>query len=163
MRRREFITFLSGAAVAWPLSAPAQQAERIRRIGVLIPATADDADYQARAGAFLQGLQQLGWVVGQNVRIETRWANGTASLIRKNATDLFALAPDAVVVSGNDSMGALLHATRTVPIVFAQVADPVGSGFVKTMARPGGNATGFVSSRVRNRPSCPYRRRTSMI
>jgi putative ABC transport system substrate-binding protein len=104
----------------------------------------DNPEARANHAAFVQSLKQLGWVDGQNVRIEARWADGTASVIRNNATELLALAPDAVVVSGNNSMGALLQATRTVPIVFAQVADPVGSGFVKTMARPGGNATGFV-------------------
>jgi putative ABC transport system substrate-binding protein len=113
----------------------------MRRVAVLM--SVDNSEARTNHAAFVQSLRQLGWVDGQNVRIETRWADGTASLIRKNATGL-ALAPDAVVVSGNDSMGALLQATRTVPIVFAQVADPVGSGFVKTMARPGGNATGFV-------------------
>src|SRR5215471_11385101 len=141
MRRRDFIR-LAGAAAAWPLASRAQQSERMRRIAVLM--STDNPEARTNHAAFVQSLKQLGWMDGQNVRIETRWANGTASLIRKNATDLFALAPDAVFVSGNDSMGALLQATRTVPIVFAQVADPVGSGFVKTMARPGGNVTGFV-------------------
>jgi len=141
MRRREFI-WLAGAAAAWPMAGRAQQGERMRRVAVLM--SVDNPEARTNHAAFVQSLKQLGWVDGQNVRIETRWANGTASLIRKNATDLLALAPDAVFVSGNDSMGALLQATRTVPIVFAQVADPVGSGFVKTMARPGGNVTGFV-------------------
>jgi len=141
MRRRGFIT-LAGAAAAWPLAARAQQGERMRRVAVLM--SVDNPEARANHAAFVQSLKQLGWVDGQNIRIETRWADGTASLIRKNTTGVLALAPDAVVVSGNDSMGALLQATRTVPIVFAQVADPVGSGFVKTMARPGGNATGFV-------------------
>jgi putative ABC transport system substrate-binding protein len=141
MRRRGFIT-LAGAAAAWPLAARAQQGERMRRVAVLM--SVDNPEARANHAAFVQSLKQLGWVDGQNVRIEARWADGTASVIRNNATELLALAPDAVVVSGNNSMGALLQATRTVPIVFAQVADPVGSGFVKTMARPGGNATGFV-------------------
>jgi putative ABC transport system substrate-binding protein len=141
MKRREFITLAAGAAV-WPLAAHAQQPERMRRVAVLM--SANNPEQRTNHATFVQSLKQLGWVDGQNVRIETRWADGTASLIRKNATDVLALGPDAVVVSGNDSMGALLQATRTVPIVFAQVADPVGSGFVKTMARPGGNATGFV-------------------
>jgi len=114
----------------------------MRRVAVLM--SADNPEARTNHAAFVQSLKQLGWVDGQNVRIEARWADGTASVIRNNATELLALAPDAVVVSGNNSMGALLQATRTVPIVFAQVADPVGSGFVKTMARPGGNATGFV-------------------
>jgi putative tryptophan/tyrosine transport system substrate-binding protein len=142
MRRRDFIR-LAGAAAAWPLAARGQQGERrMRRVAVLM--SADSAEARTNHAAFIQSLKQLGWVDGQNIRIETRWADGTASLIHKNATDVLALAPEAVVVSGNGSMGALLQATRTVPIVFAQVADPVGSGFVKTMARPGGNVTGFV-------------------
>ena len=161
MRRRDFIKAITASAAGWPLIARAQQGERMRRVAVLM--SVDNPEARTNHAAFVQSLKQLGWVDGQNVRIETLWADGTASLIRKNATGVLALAPDAVVVSGNDPMGALLQVTRTVPIVFAQVADPVGSGFVKTMARPGGNATGFVSSRVRNRPSCPYRRRTSMI
>jgi putative ABC transport system substrate-binding protein len=141
MRRRDFIR-LAGAAAAWPLASQAQQSERMRRVAVLM--SADNPEARTNHAAFVQSLKQLGWVDGQNVRIDTRWADGTAALIRKNATDVLALAPEAVVVSGNDPMGAMLQATRTVPIVFAQVADPVGSGFVKTMARPGGNATGFV-------------------
>lgn len=141
MRRREFIR-LASAAVAWPLAARAQQGERMRRVAVLI--SADNPEARAFHAAFIQSLKQLGWVDGQNVRIETRWADGTVSLIRKNATDVLALAPEVVVVSGNGSMNALWQTTRTVPIVFVQVADPVGSGFVKTMARPGGNVTGFI-------------------
>src|SRR6516225_380690 len=141
MRRREFI-WLAGTAAAWPMAGQAQQGERMRRVAVLM--SADNPEARINHAAFVQSLKQLGWMDGQNLRIETRWADGTASLIRKYATDVLALTPDAVVVSGNDSMGALLQATRTVPIVFAQVADPVGSGYVKTMARPGGNATGFV-------------------
>src|SRR5262249_48547729 len=114
----------------------------MRRVAVLMPV--DTRKARATHEVFVQSLKQLGWVDGQNIRIETRWADGTASLIRKNATGVIALAPDAVVASGNNSMGALLQATRAVPIVFAQVADPVGSGFVKRMGRPGGNVTGFV-------------------
>src|SRR5215471_9074863 len=105
MRRREFIKILGGAVAAWPLSAPAQQAERIRRIGVLIPATEDDADYQARAGAFLQGLQQLGWIIGQNVRIETRWATSNQADIRRHATELVTLGPDVILVNGVAAVG----------------------------------------------------------
>src|SRR5262249_33952180 len=142
MRRREFIKAITASAAGWPLTARAQQGERMRRVAVLM--SVDNPEARANHAAFVQSLKQLGWVDGQNIRIETRWADGTASLIRKNATGVIALAPDAVVASGNNSMGALLQATRAVPIVFAQVADPVGSGFVKTMARPGGNATGFV-------------------
>ena len=141
MTRRAFIAGL-GSTAAWPLAVRAQQSERMPQVAVLM--SVDNPEARTNHAAFVQSLKQLGWVDGQNVRIETRWADGTASLIRKNATDVLALVPDVVAVSGNDSMGALLQATRTVPIVFAQVADPVGSGFVKTMARPGGNATGFV-------------------
>jgi putative ABC transport system substrate-binding protein len=141
MRRREFIT-LAGVAAAWPLMARAQQGERMRRVAVLM--SLDNPEQRTNHAAFLQSLKQLGWVDGQNVRIETRWAKGDASTIRKDATDALAFAPDVVVVSGNAPMVPLSQATRTVPIVFAQVADPVGSGFVKTMARPGGNVTGFV-------------------
>src|SRR5215467_11457556 len=129
MRRRDFIR-LAGVAAGWPLTARAQQRERMRLVAVLM--SVDNPEARTEHAAFVQSLKQLGWVDGQNVRIETRWADGTASVIRKNAADLLALAPDAVVASGNNSMGALLQATRTVPIVFAQVADPVGSGFVKT-------------------------------
>jgi putative tryptophan/tyrosine transport system substrate-binding protein len=141
MRRREFIT-LAGVAAAWPLMARAQQGERMRRVAVLM--SLDNPEQRTNHAAFLQSLKQLGWVDGQNVRIETRWAKGDASTIRKDATDALAFAPDVVVVSGNAPIVPLSQATRTVPIVFAQVADPVGSGFVKTMARPGGNVTGFV-------------------
>ena len=141
MRRREFIG-LAGAAAAWPLTARAQQGERVRRVAVLM--SLDNSEQRTIHAAFIQSLKQLGWVDGQNVRIETRWAMGEASLIRKNATDVLAHAPDVIVVSGNSTVVPVSQATRTIPIVFAQVADPVGSGFVKTMARPGGNITGFV-------------------
>ena len=129
MKRREFITLLGGA-VTWPIAAQAQQRERARRIGVLMHLAADDPEGQARIGAFLQGLQEWGWAVGRNVQIEYRWAAGDAERIRKYATELVAVAP-------------LLQATSTVPIVFAQTPDPVGAGFVASLARPGGNATGF--------------------
>jgi ABC-type uncharacterized transport system substrate-binding protein len=143
--RRTFITLLGGAAAAWPLAARAQQAEQVRRIGVLIGGIAPgDADAQANMAAFLQGLQQLGWIEGRNVRIDYRWGLGNADNIRKYAAELVALAPDAIFASGNAAMPSLLQATRTVPIVFVNVADPVGSGFVDSLARPGGNATGFV-------------------
>jgi ABC-type uncharacterized transport system substrate-binding protein len=145
IRRREFITLLGGAVVAWPLAARAQQGERMRRIGVLIGGVApDDPDAQANMAAFLQVLQQLAWTEGRNVRIDYRWGLGNADNIRKYAAELAALAPDAIFASGNAAMPALLQATRTVPIVFVNVADPVGSGFVDSLARPGGNATGFV-------------------
>jgi ABC-type uncharacterized transport system substrate-binding protein len=143
MRRREFIALLGGAA-AWPVMAGAQQAERMRRIGVLMNITADDPDARANNAAFLQVLQQLGWVDGRNVRIDTRWASGDAAQLRKYAAELAATAPDVIFASGTAAMGALSHATRTVPIVFNVVADPVGAGYVDSLARPGGNATGFM-------------------
>jgi putative tryptophan/tyrosine transport system substrate-binding protein len=144
MQRREFITLLGGA-VALPLAARAQESERMRRIGVLLPGTADDAEYQARMAAFLQGLQQLGWSDGRNVRIDIRYAAGDANLIRKYAAELIALAPDVILAPGTTSLGPLLQATRTVPIVFTTLLDPVGAGFVDSLARPGGNATGFIA------------------
>jgi putative ABC transport system substrate-binding protein len=144
MRRREFITLLSGV-VALPLAARAQESERMRRIGVLIPGTTDDAEYQARMAAFLQGLQQLGWSDGRNVRIDIRYAAGDANLIRKYVAELIALAPDVILAPGSTTVGPLLQATRTVPIVFATLLDPVGAGFVDSLARPGGNATGFIA------------------
>jgi putative ABC transport system substrate-binding protein len=146
MRRREFISFLSGAAASWPFAARAQQPERMPRIGVLMAAAADDPEYQARISAFLQGLQQLGWADGRNVRIETRWATTNADDIRRHAAELAALAPDVILAgTGTVTVAPLLQATRTVPIVFALVIDPVGAGFVDSLARPGGNATGFIS------------------
>ena len=145
MRRREFITLLGGAAAAWPLAARAQQPERMRRIGVLLPAAADDAEFQARVGAFLQALALLGWTIGRNVRIDTRWATANAAEIRRHAAELAALAPDVILAHGASTVGPLLQATRTVPIVFPVVVDPVGAGFVDSLARPGGNATGFMS------------------
>jgi putative ABC transport system substrate-binding protein len=143
MKRREFITLLGGAAV-WPLAAGAQQAERIRRIGVLMDFPEDDPESQARIAAFLQGLQESGWSVGRNTRIEYRLSAGDADRMRRYATELVALAPDVILASGSPAVGALQQATRTVPIVFASVADPVGAGFVASLARPGGNATGFM-------------------
>jgi putative ABC transport system substrate-binding protein len=143
VRRRAFITLLGGAA-AWPLAARAQQADRMRHIGVLMNTSADDPDNQSNIAAFLQVLQQLGWTDGRNVRIDTRWAGGTAAEIRRHAADLAALAPDVIFATGTAAMGPFLQATRTVPIVFASVADPVGAGFVDSLARPGGNATGFM-------------------
>src|SRR5713226_3056186 len=145
MNRRDFITLIGGAAVAWPLAARAQQAERVRRIGVLLPATADAAEFQAWVGAFLQALALLGWTIGRNVRIDTRWATANAADIRRHAAELAALAPDVILAHGAGTVGPLLQATRTVPIVFPVVADPVGAGFVDSLARPGGNATGFMS------------------
>ena len=144
MKRREFIAGLGGVA-AWPVVARAQQPERMRRVGVLMPGTADDAEYQARMAAFLQRLQQLGWTDGRNVQIDTRWAAGDANLIRKYVTELVALAPDVILAPGSTTVGPLLQATPTVPIVFATLLDPVGAGFVDSLARPGGNATGFIA------------------
>jgi putative ABC transport system substrate-binding protein len=146
VRRREFISLLAGAAAAWPLAAHAQQPDRMRRIGVLMSLTADDPEGQVRLTAFLQGLQQLGWTDGRNVRIDTRWGAGDADRSRRYAAELVALAPDVILASGTSTMGPLLRATRTVPIVFTQVTDPVVAGFVDSLARPGGNATGFTLS-----------------
>jgi putative ABC transport system substrate-binding protein len=139
MKRRAFIAALGGAA-AWPVLARAQS-ERVRRIGVLMPV--DDADLRASYAALVEALQQLGWTDGRNVQIETRWAEGSVSDIRRYATDLVALAPEVLVAFGPASTEALLQATHTVPIVFGGVPDPVGTGFIESMARPGGNATGF--------------------
>ena len=137
MRRREFFRFVF-SAVAWPLAALAQQGERMRRV-------ADDLDYQAFVAAFLQGLGQLGWIVGRNMRIDTRWATADTAAVRRHATELAALAPDVILAHGGTTVAPLLQATRTVPIVFPIVADPVGAGFVDSLARPGGNATGFMN------------------
>jgi putative ABC transport system substrate-binding protein len=144
MQRREFITLLGGAAAAWPLAARAQQPERMRRIGVLMPSAADDPEFQARITAFLQGLAQLGWLDGRNVRIETRWGVADADRIRKYAAELVELAPDVILANSSAAIAPLLQATRTVPIVFTSVADPVGAGYVDSLARPGGNVTGFL-------------------
>ena len=145
MRRREFITLLGGAAAAWPLAVRAQQGERMRRIGVLMPITADHPEGQTRIAAFQQGLQQLGWTDRRNVRIEARWSRGNADDIRKYAAELATLSPDVILATGSNTMGPLLQATRAVPIVFVTVPDPVGAGFVDSLARPGGNATGFTA------------------
>ena len=146
MRRREFIRVVAGAAAAWPLAARAQQPERMRRIGVLLNFAEDDLEAQAQNLAFLQGLQQLGWTDGRNVRIDTRWTAGDAARARKYAAELVALEPDVVLAEGTTVLGLLLQATRRVPIVFVQVTDPVGGGFVASLALPGGNATGLLSS-----------------
>jgi putative ABC transport system substrate-binding protein len=142
VRRREFITLVSGAAAAWPLAARAQQGERVRRIGVLMHLAADDPEGQARFAAFLQGLQQFGWTDGNNLRVDTRWGANNADRGRY-AAELVALAPDVILASTTPAMMALQQSTRTVSVVFANVADPVGAGFVESLARPGGNATGF--------------------
>jgi putative ABC transport system substrate-binding protein len=146
MKRRQFITLLiGGAAAAWPLAARAQQSDKVRRIGVLLPAAADDLEFQTRVGAFLQGLQELRWTIGRNVRIDTRWATSNVDSIRKHAAELAALAPDVILAFGASTVGPLLQETRTVPVVFPVVGDPVAAGFVASLARPGGNATGFMT------------------
>ncbi len=141
MRRRQFITLLGGAA-AWPLAARAQ--ERVRLVGVLTHATSDEPDMQAQLAAFLQGLGRTGWEVGRNVRIETRWSAGDVPRLHKNVADLIALNPDVILAGSGPTLPALLRGTRSVPIVFAQSIDPVGSGSIKSLAQPGGNATGFL-------------------
>src|SRR6478672_6944241 len=142
MRRRAFMSLL-GAAAAWPLAARAQQSERIRRIGVLMSVAAEDPEGPARTAAFAHGLQQLGWSVGGNMRIDYRWGAGDGDRIRRYAAELIALAPDVILATGSATLGPLLQATRIVPIVFVHVPDPVGAGFVDSLPRPGGNATGF--------------------
>jgi putative tryptophan/tyrosine transport system substrate-binding protein len=143
MRRRTFIAGIAAQAGAWPLAVRAQQGQRMRRIGVLLNLAADDAEEQARVAAFHQGLQQLGWTVGRNVQIDYRWGAGNADLIRKFAAELVALAPDVILSAGSPSVAALQQATRTIPVVFVGVIDPVSSGFVDSLAEPGGNITGF--------------------
>ena len=143
MRRREFITLLGSAAAVWPVTARAQQTGGMRRIGVLMSLAADDRQGQERLAVFVQSLQELGWTDGRNVRIDTRWAAGNSAETRKYAAELVALAPDVVLASGGTVVGTLLQMTSTVPIVFTQTADPVGGGLVASLARPGGNATGF--------------------
>jgi putative ABC transport system substrate-binding protein len=144
MTRREFITLLGGVA-AWPLAARAQQPDRMRRIGVLAGgAAANDAETQARNAAFAQRLQELGWIDGRNLSIDYRYGLGNAADVRRYVTELVTLAPDVILVSGASALAPMLQATRTVPIVFVSVADPVGAGYVDSMARPGGNATGFI-------------------
>jgi putative tryptophan/tyrosine transport system substrate-binding protein len=145
MRRREVITLFVRAAATWPLAARAQQPEQIRRIGALMNLAADDPESQRRVTAFVQGLQQLGWTDGRNVRIDFRWGADDAERIRTYAAELVALAPDVILAAGAVTVGPLQHASRTVPIVFAGVTDPVGAGIVASLARPGGNATGFMN------------------
>src|SRR6516165_312900 len=144
LKRREFVSLLGGAAV-WPITGRAQQAERMRRIGVLINRAADNKEGQARLAAFQQAFQQLGWSDGRNVRIDTRWGADDVDRERRYAAELVALAPDVILASGTLSVAALQRITRTLPIVFAGVPDPVGAGFVDGLARPGGNATGFMN------------------
>ena len=143
MRRREFISLLGGAATAWPLAVRAQQAERVRRIGVLMSTAADDPESRARVGALLQGLRELGWIDGRNVQVEYRWGEGATGRIRDYAAELVALAPDVIIANGSPAVEPLQRMTASLPIVFVNVIDPVGAGFVASLARPGGNATGF--------------------
>jgi putative ABC transport system substrate-binding protein len=144
MRRREFIASLGGAAAVWPRPARAQQPEQMRRVGILLNAAENDPKFQTWVGAFLQALAALGWTNGRNVRIDTRWAGGNAAEVRRHAAELAALGPDVILAHGTSTVAPLLQATRTVPIVFPVIADPVGAGFVDSLARPGGNATGFM-------------------
>jgi putative ABC transport system substrate-binding protein len=142
--RREFMTLLGGAA-AWPLAASAQQGERVRRIGIIMPASSDDPEYPVRIGAFLQEMQRLGWTIGRNILIDTRWTRGDPENARKYAAELVALKPDVILATGVSTVVSLLQLTRTVPIVFPAVSDPVAAGVVESLARPGGNATGFLA------------------
>ena len=148
MKRREFITLLGGAVAVRPLAARAQQPERMRRVGVLIPLAADDPQSQRRMTAFVQGLQELGWTDGRNIRIDTRWTAGETDRMRRHAAELVALAPDVILASGGTVVGALLEASRTTPIVFTLTVDPVGAGFVASVARPEGNLTGISAQNV---------------
>jgi putative ABC transport system substrate-binding protein len=143
IERRKFLAALGGVAASWPLAARAQQPERMRRVGVLIGLTADDPESLVRVGALLQALQQMGWTDARNIRIEYRWGSADAERIHKHAAELVALAPDVILAAGTPTVSALQQMTRTVPIVFVGVADPVGGGFVASLAAPGGNTTGF--------------------
>jgi putative ABC transport system substrate-binding protein len=143
VKRREFITLLSGAAVAWPLAAGAQQADRMRRIGALMYLAADDPVSPAYVAAFARGLQELGWVEGRNIQIDYRWGGGDLDRVRRYAAELVALTPDVILVSSGSALAALQNVTRTLPIVFVNVSDPVGAGYVASLARPGANTTGF--------------------
>jgi ABC-type uncharacterized transport system substrate-binding protein len=142
MQRREFISLVGGAA-AWPLTARAQQGERMRRIGVLVSRTEDNPEGQAQVAAFVQTLQSLGWTTGRNVQIDIRWGAVDAASSRKYAAEMVALAPDVILTGGSAATAAVHEATRTLPIVFVNVSDPVGAGYVASLARPGGNVTGF--------------------
>jgi ABC-type uncharacterized transport system substrate-binding protein len=144
MRRRDFMRLLGGAATTWPLGARAQQGEPLRRIGVLMSTAADDPEGQARIAAFQQGLQQFNWTIGRNVRIDSRWPAGDSERFHSYAAELVALSPDVILATGSAAAEPLLRATRTIPVVFVVVPDPVGAGFVNSLARPGGNATGFI-------------------
>jgi putative ABC transport system substrate-binding protein len=145
MRRREFITLLGGATVALPLAARAQQSERVRRIGMLMPLAADDSDASPRVTAFQQRLQMLGWANGHNVQIDYRWAPGDTARMRAEAAELVSRKPDVIVASSTPAVEAVRAETRTIPILFVQVVDPVAAGFVASLARPGGNLTGITN------------------
>jgi len=145
MRRRDFISLIGSAAATWPLAAGAQQPEQVRRIGVMAPYAEDDKDAQVRNAAFLQGLQESGWTEGRNMRIDYRWGTGDVDLNRRNAAELVSLTPDVILAVGTPTLEPLQKATRTVPIVFVLAPDPVGTGYVKSLARPGGNITGFTT------------------
>ena len=146
MQRRDFIKVIAGSAVAWPLAARAQQREQMRQVGMLLSGTADDAVFQTWVGAFLDGLAQSGWVIGRNLRIETRWAGSKGDDIRRHAQELAALAPDVILTHGGSTLRPLLQSARSIPIVFVIVTDPVGNGYIESLARPGRNATGFMLS-----------------
>ena len=157
IRRREFITLIGGAAAAWPLAARAQQTDRMRRIGALMNLTADDPEASARVTALAQGLQQLGWTVGRNLQIDYRWGAGDADRGRRYAAELVALVPDVILAGGGSVVRPLLQVARNVPIVFVNAVDPVGAGFVDSLAQPGGHVTGFTLSNTasaRNGWSC---------
>ena len=145
MRRRHFITLFGGIVMAWPLAAYAQQAERVRRVGVLMPFAENDTEAETRNVVFVQSLRQLGWTIGQDLQIDYRWPGGNAASIHRDAAELVALAPDVLLAVGSSTTGPLQQATQTIPIVFANLADPVGAGFVQSLARPGGNTTGFTT------------------
>ncbi len=145
MKRREFMTLLGGVAAAWPCAARAQQGQRVRRIGILDTLAADDPEASVRHGAFMQGLQELGWTIGRNLRMDVRWAAADVGRARNVAAEIVDLGPEVIFTSGFSTIRPLLDATRTLPIVFANVVDPVGAGFVASLARPGGNVTGFAS------------------
>jgi putative ABC transport system substrate-binding protein len=144
--RRTFITLVGAAAAAWPLAASAQQSDRVRRVAVLLPAAADDAEFQTFYGALLQTLAQLGWSIGSNVQVDVRWATGNAANIRKHAAELVALGPDVILAHGGSTVSPMQQATRTIPIVFTVAGDPVAAGFADSLARPGGNITGFMTA-----------------
>jgi putative tryptophan/tyrosine transport system substrate-binding protein len=145
MRRREFVALLGGTLASWPLAVRAQQGGRVRRVGVLLPALASDSEYPTLLKAFVQGLQDLGWIDGRNLKVDVRWTGAGAGAVHKEATELAALAPDVILAPGSSTTGPLLQITRTIPVVFTVVPDPVAAGFVESLARPGGNATGFAS------------------